>query len=748
MDATYLSLPSKRTINYPTGGMSDSNKRFKHFPPSPNQHHQQQQQSVPSGHVCFRLLCHSSRVGGVIGKSGSIVKQLVQQTGAKIRVEDAPADCPDRAITVLAPAAVCSRISFPTCNGFAGAEFDVSKAQEALVRVLERVLEVAAETDGGGVPEGRIVSCRLLAEGIHAGSVIGKGGKVVEKIKKDFGVKIRVMKDKLPLCAASTEEMIEIEGEVMGVKRALVSVSRCLQESQLSDRTRMSGSKPVEVVPRDFPDMRLNVLSQHASMPGAYTSGGHSLSLESDRMPNLDNRTLLEEVAFRILCSNDRVGGIIGSGGSIIRSLQEETGASIVIGASVPECDERLITIAASENPESRYSAAQKATVLVFSRAIDAGIERGLGGSLKGSPVTARIVVSSNNVGCLLGKGGTIVSEMRNVTGAGIRVLGRDQLPRCVQENDQVISGELVNVRDAIYHVTGRLRDNLFSGLLSSSMTRSTTLSSETNPYGSMVDLPRIPVKETLRDSSRESYTDLYGYQPEDPSRESFVDQYRYASGEPLRESFNEPLRNPLRDSLRDSFRDPLGDSLRDALTDTFRDPLNNPMRDPTHLSSHFSVGASHDLGRHSTLAQGIDHLGLSHGQDQHPSPKSWTTQITGANTRGFTDVSRGLSSFKGGLESARFVKYTYPVFVNSFSRSAIVTNTTVEIVIPESVISCVYGENGNNLLRLRQISGAKVIVHEPRVGSSDRIIVISGTPDETQAAQSLLQAFILTGQS
>lgn len=45
------------------------------------------------------------------------------------------------------------------------------------------------------------------------------------------------------------------------------------------------------------------------------------------------------------------------------------------------------------------------------------------------------------------------------------------------------------------------------------------------------------------------------------------------------------------------------------------------------------------------------------------------------------------------------------------------------------------------------QISGAKVILHEPRLGTSDRIVVISGTPDETQAAQSLLQAFILTGQ-
>ncbi|KAK9286522.1 hypothetical protein L1049_014920 [Liquidambar formosana] len=81
-------------------------------------------------------------------------------------------------------------------------------------------------------------------------------------------------------------------------------------------------------------------------------------------------------------------------------------------------------------------------------------------------------------------------------------------------------------------------------------------------------------------------------------------------------------------------------------------------------------------------------------------------------------------------------------------SRSAIVTNTTVEIVVPENVIGSVYGENGSNLARLRQISGAKVTVHEPRPGTRERIIVISGTPDETQAAQSLLQAFILTGSS
>lgn len=46
------------------------------------------------------------------------------------------------------------------------------------------------------------------------------------------------------------------------------------------------------------------------------------------------------------------------------------------------------------------------------------------------------------------------------------------------------------------------------------------------------------------------------------------------------------------------------------------------------------------------------------------------------------------------------------------------------------------------------QISSAKVIVRAPNPGKTERTVVISGTPDETQAAQSLLQAFILTGTS
>lgn len=92
------------------------------------------------------------------------------------------------------------------------------------------------------------------------------------------------------------------------------------------------------------------------------------------------------------------------------------------------------------QNPESRFSPAQKAVVLVFSRFLEASIEKGKdSASNNGSSVTARLVVPSNQVGCLLGKGGAIVSEMRKVTGANIRVIGGDKVPKCVSEKDVVV---------------------------------------------------------------------------------------------------------------------------------------------------------------------------------------------------------------------------------------------------------------------------------------------------------------------
>lgn len=176
--------------------------------------------TVPPGHVCFRLLCHASRVGGIIGKSGSIIRQLQQETTAKIRVEDSLPNSDDhRVIVIIGRTSVVKRISFNANNGGDSTslndydhadEVAVTAPQEAVVRVFERVIQVAAESGGDGLAamaaSGGLASCRLLVETSQVGSVIGKGGKVIEKIKKDTGCKIKVLtSEKLP-----SDEMVEV----------------------------------------------------------------------------------------------------------------------------------------------------------------------------------------------------------------------------------------------------------------------------------------------------------------------------------------------------------------------------------------------------------------------------------------------------------------------------------------------------------------------------------------------------------
>lgn len=57
----------------------------------------------------------------------------------------------------------------------------------------------------------------------------------------------------------------------------------------------------------------------------------------------------------------------------------------------------------------------------------------------KDQTVMARLLVSSNQIGCLLGKGGSIIAEMRKLSRAHIRILGKDQIPKCASEDEEVV---------------------------------------------------------------------------------------------------------------------------------------------------------------------------------------------------------------------------------------------------------------------------------------------------------------------
>ncbi|CAI0388439.1 unnamed protein product, partial [Linum tenue] len=52
---------------------------------------------------------------------------------------------------------------------------------------------------------------------------------------------------------------------------------------------------------------------------------------------------------------------------------------------------------------------------------------------------TTRLLVPSSQIGCLLGKGGSIINEMRNVTNANIRILGKDNVPKVAADDDEMV---------------------------------------------------------------------------------------------------------------------------------------------------------------------------------------------------------------------------------------------------------------------------------------------------------------------
>lgn len=171
-----------------------------------------------AGQAAYRLLCHVHTAGGVIGNSGSIIKQLETLTGSKIRFEEGLPNCHERVVNIVGDAALEMKMSVG--GGEEENTVSVSKAQEGLMRVFERVLEVEGHTAKNGKNENGddnehrsngLIVCRLLAPTVQIGALMGKGGKIVDAIRKSTGAKIRVFKkEQIPPCAAQEEELIQV----------------------------------------------------------------------------------------------------------------------------------------------------------------------------------------------------------------------------------------------------------------------------------------------------------------------------------------------------------------------------------------------------------------------------------------------------------------------------------------------------------------------------------------------------------
>ncbi|RWS27419.1 insulin-like growth factor 2 mRNA-binding protein 1 isoform X1, partial [Leptotrombidium deliense] len=373
----------------------------------------------------LRILVLSDMVGAIIGRSGGTIKQITQETRARVDVHRKDnAGSLEKVITIYGNPENCSK---------------------ACQRIMEVMQQEAANTSRPEVP------LKILAHNNLIGRIIGKNGNTIKRIMEQTNTKITVSTNVHDVNSFTLERVICIKGALEDICKAEQMISAKLKQSYDSDLALMAPQTMM------FPGLHPMALMSTLGTPGyvgpgapapsygmyggpssymapvlPYGAGasappavGPALAAGASSLAPLPQDQLKETVYLYI--PNTAVGAIIGTGGSTIRDMISSSGASIKVAqpmreetqsqpaeaaAAAPPMDrERKVTIIGTA--EAQW----KAQFMIFRKV---GYE-GLSGPQEAT-LKVEIFVPSTQVGRIIGKGGTTVRELQRLTHAIIKL--------------------------------------------------------------------------------------------------------------------------------------------------------------------------------------------------------------------------------------------------------------------------------------------------------------------------------------
>lgn len=153
--------------------------------------------------LTVRLLMQGKEVGSIIGKKGDNIKQIREQSGARITISDG--STPERIVTI---------------NG--GVD-NANKAFSMICRKFEEDLKQTCSLNS--IPP---ITLRLIVPASQCGSIIGKGGSKIKEIRELTGASIQVASEMLP---GSTERAVTVSGKLDAIVECFKQVSLIILES-------------------------------------------------------------------------------------------------------------------------------------------------------------------------------------------------------------------------------------------------------------------------------------------------------------------------------------------------------------------------------------------------------------------------------------------------------------------------------------------------------------------------------------
>ncbi|XP_017102527.2 poly(rC)-binding protein 2 isoform X2 [Drosophila bipectinata] len=381
-------------------------------------------QEDPSVTLTIRLIMQGKEVGSIIGKKGEIVNRFREESGAKINISDG--SCPERIVTVSG-----------TTNAIFSAFTLITKKFEEF-------------NDVGKVGKTQI-PIRLIVPASQCGSLIGKSGSKIKEIRQTTGCSIQVASEMLP---NSTERAVTLSGSAEQITQCIYQICLVMLESPPRGATIPYRPKPqvtgpvilangqaftiqgnyavptqetCPVFPLALATGGLHAgisgltdpLLKGAHLPGAVPAHHHHLQ----QMPDVAKNPLASLAALGLAGMNPAsTGGINHTGELSASAARCQTDFQSNLG-SAPAA---LAALAGSQlrtaNPANRAQQQQH-----------------------------EMTVSNDLIGCIIGKGGTKIAEIRQISGAMIRISNCEEREGGNTDRTITISGNPDSVALAQY---------------------------------------------------------------------------------------------------------------------------------------------------------------------------------------------------------------------------------------------------------------------------------------------------------
>lgn len=363
----------------------------------------------------LRLLVQSEMVGAIIGRQGSTIRTITQQSRARVDVHRKDnVGSLEKAITIYGNPENCTN---------------------ACKRILEVMQQEAASTNKGEI------CLKILAHNNLIGRIIGKNGNTIKRIMQDTDTKITVSSIN-DINSFNLERIITVKGTIENMSKAESQISAKLRQSYENDLQAMA---PQSLM---FPGLHpMAMMSTPGNgmvfSPGmSYASCGYPMAKSPAIIPPVFPSDMQETTFLYI--PNNAVGAIIGTKGSHIRNIMRFSGASVKIAPleadkPVEQQVERKVTIMGT--PEGQW----KAQYMIFEKMREEGFVVGS----DDVRLTVEIMVASSQVGRIIGKGGQNVRELQRVTGSIIKLPEHGTAPPADEETPVHIIGPFFSVQSA-----------------------------------------------------------------------------------------------------------------------------------------------------------------------------------------------------------------------------------------------------------------------------------------------------------